>query len=661
MNIFNKIKGILTKSAGEVGLIQSANLRGENKNWTDSQFLQQAEISLYTNKALNKRAEKVSDIEFLVVNKKGEEIITQESKNLLELLENPNREQTKNEFFALYQKYKDTTGSVYIYLSSGDGTLSGTGKVKEMFLLRPDLVERKFDENGNVVKYIFNKPNGGQNDYNPDEIIASYYFDPLNPLKGASLLRAGSKAISTENQLSDYQENILRNGGRIDGIMSFDSDNLTKVQIEDAKKSWVEQYADAKRVGNPLFMGGKAKFQSLMTTPTELAYLESKGMTLNDICILTEVPKIMLATVDGVKFDNAQESRRMFLGDVIAPLQRNLVKKLSSSLKLTKGLIIGYKDPTPENIEVKLKINDNGMKNFYITQNEARANIGLGPMKGGDEILLPFGMSKAEPETEDQKKKIKALNYKNPLEDKSLRKSYGKLKVAREKENEKIFIKYLDRFFKAQSERLINNIQPANSKVFRKKSLLDETFNINQEIKLTATEFLPLLTKFLQDAGSDTYTVLGNERYKFILSAEIASWLDKKANVFAEQITNTTFERLKEEFTESLELQETRPQLIKRIQASYLDGGAVITKGRANLIARTEVGGAMTKGTFEAYNQAEVPNKIWVTVGDKNVRHSHAEQDGQKKALNDPFQNGLQYPREAGQKASEVVGCRCQI
>ena len=443
--------------------------------------------------------------------------------------------------------------------------------------------------------------------------------------------------------------------------MSFEADNLSRIQVEEAKKSWIEQYSDAKKAGTPLFLGGKAKFQSLMSTPTELAYLESKGVTLNDICILTEVPKIMLATVDGVKFDNAQESRRMFLSDVISPLQRNLVKKLNSSKKLTGGLTISYKDPTPENIEVKLKINENGMKNMYMTQNEARANVGLEPIKGGDEILLPFGMSKDTSNTDEQKKKNKTVENKHPLENKELKKAYGKLKVAREKENEKIFARYLNKFFGEQRDRLIDSIAPTNIKIFRKKGLLDEAFIINKEIKLTATEFLPLLTKFLKDAGSDTYTAIGNERYNFILSAEIASWLDKKANIFAEQITTTTFERLKIEFTESLELQETRQQLIKRIEDSYKDGGKVINKDRANLIARTEVGGAMTKGTYEAYNQAGVPTKIWVTVGDENVRHSHAEQDGQKKGINEPFTNGLQYPREAGMPADEVIGCRCQI
>jgi SPP1 gp7 family putative phage head morphogenesis protein len=296
-----------------------------------------------------------------------------------------------------------------------------------------------------------------------------------------------------------------------------------------------------------------------------------------------------------------------------------------------------------------------------MTQNEARANVGLEPIKGGDEILLPFGMSKDTSNTDEQKKKNKTVENKHPLENKELKKAYGKLKVAREKENEKIFARYLNKFFGEQRDRLIDSIAPTNIKIFRKKGLLDEAFIINKEIKLTATEFLPLLTKFLKDAGSDTYTAIGNERYNFILSAEIASWLDKKANIFAEQITTTTFERLKIEFTESLELQETRQQLIKRIEDSYKDGGKVINKDRANLIARTEVGGAMTKGTYEAYNQAGVPTKIWVTVGDENVRHSHAEQDGQKKGINEPFTNGLQYPREAGMPADEVIGCRCQI
>jgi len=667
MSIFKRIKGLF-KSAGEIGLFQSATLRQESRTWSKSKFLKMAEISLYTNKAIGVRAKKVGDIEFSIQDDKGEEIDTPEARNLLNLLDQPNSEQTKNEFFELYQKYKDSVGSVYIELIFKDRSLTEKSGVGEMRLLRPDLMVHKYGSDNNLIGYTYTREKGGERFLNADQVIASHYYDPLNQKQGVSLLNAGAKAISTENQLFEYNENILRNGGKLDGILSFTAENLTKKQVDDAKKSYFEQYSDARKSGTPLFLGGDAKYQSLGLSPTELSYLESKGVTLNDICILTEVPKIMLATIDGVKFDNAKESRNMFLTDVIAPLQKNLTIKLSQAKRLSGDLKISFVDPTPENTDLKLKINENGIRNYYMTQNEARENIGLEPIEDGDNILLPFGL---RPQGEEQgdvkaihnKDKDKAIDkkFEHPLKDSSVRKMYGEWKVAKEIKNEKVFERLLKIYFKAQRDRIIANLDPAINRVFRKDNFVDSAFNLEQEIKLSADEFLPLLTQFLKEAGDDTYELLGNSRFEFNLSSNIASWLQKKTDIFSRQINNTTFKRLQEEFTTSLEEQETREQLVKRIQNTYKDGGKVISKDRANTIARTETGGVMTKGTFEAYKQADIPIKIWVTVGDTKVRDSHAMQDGEERAIDASFSNGLKYPRESGSEAGEVINCRCQI
>lgn len=668
MSIFKKIKSLF-KSATEVGLFQSATLRQESGTWSKGKFLRMAEIALYTNKAITVRAKKVSDIEFAIQNEKGEEIETSESKALLNLLENPNPEQTKNEFFELYQKYKDATGSVYIQLITKDRTLREKSVIGEMRLLRPDRMEAEYNNEDVLIGYKYSKETGRDIKFKPDEIIASHYYDPLDQKKGVSLLRAGSKAISTENQLFDYNENILRNGGKLDGILSFTAESLTKKQVDDAKKGYFEQYSDARKSGTPLFLGGDAKYQSLGLSPAELSYLESKGSTLNDICILTEVPKIMLATIDGVKFDNAKESRNMFLTDVIAPLQKNLTIKLSQSQKLSGGLTISFIDPTPENVDLKLKINDNGLKNYYMTQNEARENIGLEPLsEGGDTILVPFGLMPQGEEsddntdnTDDKKMNKQEKDYDHPLKDPAVRKLYGEFKVAKEIKNENIFERLLKMYFKAQRDRIIENLDPSVNRVFRKQNIVGEVFNLEQEIKISADEFLPLLTEFLKESANDTYDMLGNSRFEFTLDSNIASWLQKKTDIFSRQINDTTFKRLQEEFATSLSEQETRQQLVKRIEDTYKDGGKVISKDRANTIARTETGGVMTKGTFEAYKQADIPIKIWVTVGDKKVRDSHRAQDGEERAIDAAFSNGLKYPRQAGQPAGEVINCRCQI
>jgi len=141
------------------------------------------------------------------------------------------------------------------------------------------------------------------------------------------------------------------------------------------------------------------------------------------------------------------------------------------------------------------------------------------------------------------------------------------------------------------------------------------------------------------------------------MSSEVRNWLDIKADTFLRSINETTFNKLKNQFEESLKAGETRPELIARIEDTYKD----ITVGRAETIARTEVHNVTQYGTMRGYEQAGLGIKIWVTVGDFDVRDSHAAQDGEERPMNTPFSNGLMFPGDPKGDAGETVNCRCVI
>lgn len=54
--------------------------------------------------------------------------------------------------------------------------------------------------------------------------------------------------------------------------------------------------------------------------------------------------------------------------------------------------------------------------------------------------------------------------------------------------------------------------------------------------------------------------------------------------------------------------------------------------------------------------------KTWLTARDSEVRESHAELDGETRAANEVFSNGLSHPGDpAAINAGEVCNCRCTI
>lgn len=390
--MIRKIKNFLSVTKKSFSLMSEWNAN----EWTnvlggdesmDSRF-RKFSSSAYVYACVNKRAEKVSQVEFSV--RQGDKEVLDSP--LLDLLNKPNSFQTKNDFFYLYQTHKDLAGCAYILL------IKTGGKVTDMHLLHPNRVEPVFDpEEGAFTKFKYKVPSkkSGQKvvEYDADEIIASITPSPLDYIKGQSPITAGALPIETEEQLAAYQYQVLKNGGKPEGILSFKDAELTEAQVQQLEASWGKKFSGAKKAGRPLFLGGNMEYLNLGLTPTELSYIESKKMTRDDILMIFGVPKIILSQTDGVNYANAKVGMEVFLRETIKPLVDNLVVKLNQQLadKKTK---LTYVDFVPQDVELELKRRDNGIKNGWLTINEVRMQENLDPLPNGDQPLVPFNLTK---------------------------------------------------------------------------------------------------------------------------------------------------------------------------------------------------------------------------------------------------------------------------
>lgn len=658
-NLFNKITApIFAKKY--TGIFDTGSSLPSSKQtvWDGSDFLNANEISLYVNRAIDKRAEKISEIEWYITDAKGNRI---ENDPLIDLLYKPNKVFTGREFWKLYQKYYDLVGEVYIYVERNREFGEKEKRPTALHLLMPTAVKPVFNADGSVQKYEL-KAGSVTKDYLPEDIIYIHNPNPKNPLRGISLLAAGVNSIQTEVRINQYQSNVLENGGKVEGVFSFKTTPLTQEQLQELKARYQKEYGQAKKAGMPLFLGGDANYTRTGMTPDELSYLEAKKMTFSDICTMTGVPEPLLSMRD-VKYDNADAARTIFLSETIKPLVESLRTTLDEKLA-PKDKNLKYVDPTPENVDQKLKIRENGIKNYYMTINEAREDAGLDPVVDGDKILVPSGLTelgvKKEEKDNKSKKKANTEESEHPLKDPEIREVYKRVQIKKADKREKEMAKILNEYFKDQEQRVIQNLGGEKS---NNKNAIDDALNINLEVNIGKEKFVPFLLGVLAESGSDAMDI-GGSNYEFNITAEIRTWLDNKADIFLNTINTTTLRQLQNQFSDSLSAGESRDDLVKRIRNTYED----ISEARARTIARTELHSVTQYGNYKGYKQAGMVTKIWVTVTDSATRGNNPEDeadhlalDGEEVPIDTPFSNGLMYPGEVGAPAAEVINCRCQI
>lgn len=642
-------------------------LPSDGTKWNGKDRLAAADISLYTDRAISKRAEKVGEIDFFVKNKKTGDAV--ENHPILDLLKQPNDMFAGYQFWALYQHYFDYIGEVYIVIEMGEREIFEPKYIGGLHLPLPTKMKTHWNENG-IAGYTYQT--GTQNiPYSPTQVIRVINPDLKDPRKGRSLITSGTQAIQTEVQIGAYHSRVLENGGKVEGVFKFKTPRLQRAQLAQLKGDYQKEYADARKSGMPLFLGGDSDYIRTGLSPDELSFLEAKKTTLDDIVIMTGTPKSLLGSVDDVQYSNAESSHRIFLRETVNPLLRNLASALDKVL-VGEGEELTYVDPTPQNVEEQVKLIESGVKNYLMTPNEGRRLMSrllgeeLPDVPEGNQILVPFNMipigdASVVSKEGDSKGKKKANDddtesVAHPLRDPAVRKAYFNVQIKRMDAREKPFKREVKNYFKEQRDRLIDTLQPNETRVFRRKGLLDDSLNLELEATIGQEKFVPLVAELVKQAGVDALDLMGSE-YDFNVSSVMTSWMKQRADVFVRRINDTTFNKLTEQFAESLAAGESRKDLIKRIEQTYKD----ISIARAATIARTEVHNATQYGTMEGYKQAGMTIKIWASVRDHVTRDSHYSLDGEERPMDKHFSNGLMWPGDPAGPAEEVVNCRCVI
>lgn len=123
------------------------------------------------------------------------------------------------------------------------------------------------------------------------------------------------------------------------------------------------------------------------------------------------------------------------------------------------------------------------------------------------------------------------------------------------------------------------------------------------------------------------------------------------------EINVTTRNQLADVISSGLDAGKNTNEIATDIQSAFTQMRAT----RAAVIAQTAGTAAFESGRVEAFRLAGITIKRWLTQRDGKVRTTHKKLDGEERAVNETFSNGLRYPADPNGKPSEIIRCRCTI
>ena len=698
MNIFKRITDWRSKTKsfwiGFRSFFFSENVyRPTNKDYLDS--YSSCHLVYASTKKIGEAVANVKRKLYSIKGSYNNEIIKEKKDHeILDLLAKPNKFMTGFELFKGISIDLDLMGNSYILKAKAQKEGKPEGKTLELWPLRPDWVKILPDEEEIIGGYEYRVPGGDVQTYGFDEVIHFKEMNPKSAFYGLPTVKPALEIIRSLVYAIRWNMNFFYNSARPDFVI-FTENKMQPQDKKDFKKAWQSEFGGLEKSHRFGILSGKdVRIEKLTQTMRDMEFNKLTEVATNQILAAFGVPKHIIGMV-GMNRAEADAQIYTFLSITIEPRYKMINEKLNEFLvqEFSDNLYLDYVDPTPENREALVKEYETALKNNWMVINEVRDKEGLPPLDGGWDFYLPVVMIPAGGVPEGERTKmfrIKGLNshdyykHQKAKEDEALRERVmtGKKKLKTTlkltKELTKIFadrlkiIKELsftdekkqelwnehdklltgdEKTFKAMVVKLFENQRKRVLETLKmEKQIINKAINeINwdKEKTLFAKVSTPFFTSIVEKRGKRAAALVGST---FEMTADVRKFIKNKTILFADQVNDTTRDKLKKTLSAGVAEGEGIPDLTKRVNDVFDSR----TKWESERIARTEVLGSSNGAELEAYMQTDIVEKVeWSATMDDRTRPEHAAMNGEVVKKGKPFSNGLLFPSE--------VNCRCAL
>jgi Phage-related protein len=267
-------------------------------------------------------------------------------------------------------------------------------------------------------------------------------FNPLDQWVGLSPLRAAALAVDIHNAGMRFNKALLDNSARPSGAIKLTGipDEMALSRLREEVKIFRQGPSNAGSV--PLLYGG-SDWVELGLSPKDMDFKESMSMSAVSIAAAYGVP-FPLIVPDAATFANMRDAREAMWENTVLPMLDKVIGGLSRWLLPVFALEnarLCYSADGVTALEGKRQRKFDRIiaaKNAgIVTINEARQELDMGPVDGGDLLLVPssqvpldmagLGFDAAAPTTDATavKKAISLVGYRDEAAKEQARNGFG--------------------------------------------------------------------------------------------------------------------------------------------------------------------------------------------------------------------------------------------
>lgn len=600
-------------------------------------------------------------------------------KPLEKLLSRPNPNQSMDEFVARWVLHMDLGGSAPLHaIGTGTQRIGQQTFIKskpELWLKRPDLVTVETNKDGTLKGYLYQPEQGGKAvPITTDEMMVWRYPHPDNEYAGLSPLAAVEEVIDAHSASTTWNRNLLKNSGTPSGVLLLKNQSIiSQVELDRLKEFWQHEYAGAVNNGKTFVAPAEGMdYTRLGGSASDLDWLGGRGDMKREICSALGVPSKLLNDPEAGTYANYAEARKAFYTETILPLMNYFVSELNEWLVPKygiEGLHIVLKtdhiDALREDESAKYNRMSTPAAQSTMSINEIRAELGLGEIEGGDELLqqqpaFDFGLGQAS----YRKTPKRGANYQQTTTaQKTIARYMGALRgpmrkfaadVVSKLESGGAIDKYIEYIAEQHGERTVPR---ENRDAEADKAKLAKL--AGPLIKSMSVDLDPIAAKYTKqiwgDGSTHAFGQLGANLTWNLDSPHVDKIVKARQNMMKD-VTDAQKDSILDSVRTTIYEQGANPltpALLKDIKELAVNKADY----EVERIARTE--SLVVAGTAQqtVFKENGVARKGWQYSGSGYPRHEGM--DGEEVDIDEPFSNGLMYPGDPDGEPEEIIHCGC--
>lgn len=301
------------------------------------------------------------------------------------LLRKPNGFQNRLQFVQTWIASKLIFGNTYV-LKQRDNR----GRIIALHVLDPKTVRPMIADDGAVFYELkANNLFGIAADVTVParEIIHDRGLAPFHPLIGLSPLQAAAAATTQGLAIQHNSAKFFQNGAQPGGILTAPG-QISPETAERLRDHWNANYTGA-NAGKTAVLGDGLKYEAMTLSPVDSLLVEQLNYTAQDVARAFHVPAWKIGAGPSAPYTSSEATNLQYLVDCLQVHVESLELALDDGLDLPEGIRTEFDESSLLRLDTATRMNTLALavKSGLKTINEARAELNLQPVEGGDEIF----------------------------------------------------------------------------------------------------------------------------------------------------------------------------------------------------------------------------------------------------------------------------------